>query len=110
MKISKVSTHFRFLIQILFVCTGFLCGIFSNIQAQTDALPFAEIDLNNLEDFQSATENWQLAGGVFMDTYRDHHVQPLEGTGVLINTAEGEQPQDIYTSWEHGDRTWLLIS
>lgn len=78
-------------------------SIHTNLNAQSNGLPYQSIDLNNLDAFQKTTGNWQLAGDVFMDTYEDHHVQALQGTGVLVNTAEGDQPQDIYTSWEHGD-------
>ena len=59
--------------------------------------------LTNLESFESPADNWRLAGDVFMDTYQDLHVEAMDGTGVLVNTAEGDQPQDIYTSWDHGD-------
>jgi hypothetical protein len=78
-------------------------GIHANLNAQSNGLPYQSIDLNNFESFQTTTENWRLAGDVFMDTYEDLHVQALQGTGILVNTAEGDQPLDILTSWEHGD-------
>ncbi|WP_340105090.1 family 16 glycoside hydrolase [Rhodohalobacter sp. 8-1] len=88
---------------ILFVVLFLSPGLFSALQAQTNELPFTEMELTNLDSFQEPSENWQLAGDVFMDTYQDLHVEALDGSGVLVNTAEGDEPQDIYTSWEHGD-------
>jgi len=93
------KTLFRFLFVIAFLSSA----LHSGLQAQSSELPFTEMDLKNLNSFESPSANWQLAGDVFMDTYQELHVDALDGTGVLVNTAEGDQPQDIYTSWDHGD-------
>ena len=93
------KTLFSFLFVIAFLSSA----LHSGLQAQSSELPFTEMDLNNLDSFESPPANWQLAGDAFMDTYQELHVDALDGTGVLVNTAEGDQPQDIYTSWDHGD-------
>ena len=93
------KTLFSFLFVIAFLSSA----LHSGLQAQSSELPFTEMDLNNLDSFESPSANWQLAGDVFMDTYQDQHVDAIDGTGVLVNTAEGNQPQDIYTSLDHGD-------
>lgn len=91
------------LLSFLFVIACLSSTLHSDLQAQSGELPYSEMDLSNLESFESTSENWQVAGDVFMDTYQELHVEALDGSGVLVNTAEGDQPQDIYTSWEHGD-------
>jgi hypothetical protein len=74
-----------------------------NLYGQSDGLPFTELDLDDLEEFQDPSDNWVIAGDVFMDLYTRHDVHPESGTGVLVNTNRGESPQDIFTAWEHGD-------
>lgn len=90
--------------KILFVgLMLFFAGIHSNLIAQSNGLLYELIDLNNLEDFQETTENWKIGGNVYMDLYELHDVQLSSGQGVLINDSAGDNPQDISTSWEHGD-------
>lgn len=71
--------------------------------AQSDGLPYTTIELDNLDQFESPTQNWVISGDLFMDLSKGHDAQPESGTGVLVNTSEGENPQDIYTTWKHGD-------
>ncbi|TVP98274.1 MAG: DUF1080 domain-containing protein, partial [Balneolaceae bacterium] len=66
-------------------------------------LPFTKLDLTNLNEFQSPPGNWVIAGDVFMDLFEHRDVQPSPGTGILVNTSSGDNPQDIFTEWEHGD-------
>jgi len=91
------------LFSFLFVIAFLLSALFSNLSAQSNELPYSELDLTSLESFESPPDNWQMAGDVYMDSFQDLHVETLDGAGVLVNTAEGDQPQDIFTSWEHGD-------
>lgn len=73
------------------------------LKAQSNGLPFSDLELNTLDDFDAPSENWELAGDVFMDLFTRHDVQPESGSGVLVNTNQGDSPQDIFTKWEHGD-------
>lgn len=83
---------------------GFLfAGITTALQAQTGGLPFTTLELENLDPFDSPTSNWVISGDVFMNLLERHDVQPESGTGVLVNTSEGDSPEDIYTVWKHGD-------
>jgi len=79
------------------------CCFVADTQGQTNELPFTELDLSSMNDFDSPSENWVLAGSVFMDFYTDHDVWPESGSGILVNTNQGDNPQDIFTEWEHGD-------
>lgn len=81
----------------------FLVLTYTNLNAQSEGLPYRTIDLNNLNAFQSPSSNWQTAGDVYMDLYERLHVQTESGTGVLVNTNEGDNQQDIFTAWDHGD-------
>lgn len=92
--------HFEYsLLLFLF----FLLSTYTNLSAQSDGLPYQTLDLTNLESFQQTTENWMIAGEVLMDLYERHNVQPADGTGILVNNDAGDDPQDIFTTWEHGD-------
>ena len=88
---------------LLFTTLIFCSGLFALPQAQSQELPLYEMDLTNLNSFDDAPPNWKLAGDVFMDTFQNQHVEALDGAGILVNTAEGDRPQDIYTNWDHGD-------
>ncbi len=66
-------------------------------------LPYHTLELSNLNDFQTPPANWVIAGDVFMDLFQYRDVQAFNGTGVLVNTAAGENPQDLFTVWQHGD-------
>lgn len=78
------------------------CGA-AQLYAQNNSLPYQEVDLTDLDDFESTTPNWSIAGDVFMDLNEPLDVQPEEGAGVLVNADEGDDPRDIFTDWEHGD-------
>jgi hypothetical protein len=96
---------FRVVSQIsLWLCISFLFLLPPlNLYGQSGGLPLKELSLDNLEEFQDPSENWMIAGDVFMDLYTRHDVHPEPGTGVLVNTSGGDSPQDIFTVWEHGD-------
>lgn len=92
------------MVKILFAgLVLFFAGIHSNLIAQSNGLPYELIDLSNLEEFQETTENWKIGENVFMDLFERHAVELSSGQGVLINDSAGDNPQDIFTSWEHGD-------
>ncbi|MEX2396500.1 MAG: hypothetical protein WD491_05705, partial [Balneolales bacterium] len=75
----------------------------SLLQAQSEELNFSPLELNTLEHFTSPTPNWTIAGDVLMDLNMSLNVQPKSGTGILVNGSGADNPQDIYTAWEHGD-------
>ncbi|MDX1638018.1 MAG: family 16 glycoside hydrolase [Balneolaceae bacterium] len=73
------------------------------LNAQELSLPHKQLELKDLSVFEKPSSNWIIAGDQFMDAYRDHHIEPREGWGVLVNTAKGETPEDLNTRWSHGD-------
>lgn len=87
---------------ILLLSVIVFCSV-TDAYSQSNELPYTNMELRNMNDFQSPAENWQLEGSLFMDVTADHDVQPEPGSGILVNTSSGENPQDIFTEWEHGD-------
>lgn len=72
------------------------------IQAQ-QSLPYNTIELDDLSHFQDPPGNWVIAGDIYMDMVEHHHTETSPGSGILVNTSQGESPQDIFTNLEHGD-------
>ncbi|MFH5884463.1 family 16 glycoside hydrolase [Halalkalibaculum sp. DA3122] len=89
------------------------CALFFVIQAcgtskeeresPVETLSMNQISLENLEAFQTVTDNWTVAGGVESDRQTEHDLNPLEGTGILVNIPNEEHQEHIFTQWEHGD-------
>ncbi|MEQ8705295.1 MAG: DUF1080 domain-containing protein [Phaeodactylibacter sp.] len=67
------------------------------------ALPFTTVSLSDFSGFQSGPENWVVAGGAYADRAQKLMMQPLEGEGVLVNTAPPRSGEHLFTAFEHGD-------
>lgn len=67
------------------------------------ALPFTTLDLSDFSGFQSGPENWAIAGGAYADRSKKLTMEPLEGTGVIVNTAPPRSGDHLFTAFEHGD-------
>ncbi len=67
------------------------------------ALPFTAMDLSDFSGFQSGPENWAIAGGAYADRSKLLTMEPLEGTGVVVNTAPPRSGAHLFTAFEHGD-------
>jgi hypothetical protein len=64
-----------------------------------------EIPLNDLSMFQKTTTKWSIVGKVNGSPF-DKNLTGEKGTGVLLNTHNGEPynvKDNIYTTLEHGD-------
>lgn len=69
-----------------------------------DALPFTDMELNDLKDFHQTDQgNWIVAGDVYADRKKEHHLQASEGTGILVNQADENNKANLFTSFDHGD-------
>lgn len=91
------SVSLKLLFSAIVFCTV------ADVHSQSNELPNTTLGLSDMNDFRSPADNWQLAGDVFMDLTEDLDVQPESGHGILVNTSSGDNPQDIFTEWEHGD-------
>ena len=78
-------------------------GTEDEIPSVITELPYDEISLISLEGMDAKGENWQIVGGVQSDFQEKHHVEIIEGTGVLLNNQTPEQGGHIFTGFEHGD-------
>lgn len=72
-------------------------------EQEMETLPMNQVNLSNLDSFQSVSDNWQVAGGVESDRQTEHDLQAREGTGILVNIPSEENNDHLFTSWEHGD-------
>ncbi|MBV6656051.1 MAG: DUF1080 domain-containing protein [Mameliella sp.] len=73
-------------------------------EAEPDiSLPFTPVDLVDFSGFQSGPENWVVAGGAYVDRTQKLTMEPLEGTGVIVNTAPPRSGDHLFTAFEHGD-------
>ena len=80
------------------------CLFFRTIasEAQESPIPFQELQLQNLSDFQSSGNNWSIVGDVFYDL-NGGKSKITPGTGVLVNTLGKGDDLPIKSTFEHGD-------
>ncbi|SFT47710.1 protein of unknown function [Algoriphagus locisalis] len=70
--------------------------------AQESPIPFEVLPLQNLSEFQPTGSNWRIVESVYYDL-EGGKSKDKNGTGVLLNTPQKEDNQEIRTSFEHGD-------
>ena len=84
----------------------------SEEDAITEILPFQVLQLEDLSEFRTEGNNWNIAGAVSSDFHNAWDLTSIEGTGVLISSVEDEGKRDqkdaakgvhIFTKLEHGD-------
>ncbi|MDH5397564.1 MAG: DUF1080 domain-containing protein [Cyclobacteriaceae bacterium] len=66
-------------------------------------LPMKMLSMDNLNDFRSSGENWQLAGDALAGLEDESPLQPLEGRGVIVNVPTETAREHLFTKFEHGD-------
>ncbi|MFD3002394.1 family 16 glycoside hydrolase [Pontibacter toksunensis] len=71
--------------------------------AQKRELPNTTISLQNLNDFQPAAGNWQLAGDVYYDLKKAGKEKIQPGSGILVNDPSDKNRDNLLTKMEHGD-------
>ena len=60
-------------------------------------------DLGTLEAFHQAASNWAVVGDTWADPEETHHLQAIEGKGVLVNRPTPEARDNLLSRIEHGD-------
>ena len=75
------------------------------VQPETlTTLPFTPFKLDDLSDFQQPkSKKWMIAGNVYADRKRRHHLEKMDGKGVLVNIPTEDDKRNIFTKLEHGD-------
>lgn len=68
-----------------------------------ESLPFQQIQLNALENFQPVAANWSVAGRVYSDHSVDGNMEVEPGTGILVNQPSDGAKGNLFTLLEHGD-------
>ena len=80
--------------------------LISNINAQKLTARLNNIQLDNLEGFESASENWEIVGGI-QGKYDSESLNTSKGTGILYNNFKKEiqfkEGRNLFTKFNHGD-------
>lgn len=66
-------------------------------------LPFQSLALEDMTDFREVSENWNIAGGVYVDRSKEKTLSFSEGSGVLVNIPDTVKNGNLITAFEHGD-------
>ena len=78
----------------------------SNINAQKLTSRLNDIKLENLEGFESASENWEIVGDI-QGKYDSESLNSSKGTGILYNNFKKEiqfkEGRNLFTKFNHGD-------
>ncbi|WP_235296974.1 family 16 glycoside hydrolase [Portibacter marinus] len=74
-----------------------------NENIQITELPFDQLELKDLEAFESEGDNWKIVGGVYADFEDPGSFDLEEGTGILANKMGEQGNNAIRTKMEHGD-------
>jgi hypothetical protein len=67
------------------------------------ALPMNYLPLENFDAFRAEGDHWIISGNAWSDHEIEYSIKTVDGTGVLVNTAESGGGTDIYSKLEHGD-------
>lgn len=75
-----------------------ILGLLKPAYSQT-ALP-----LTDLNSFKPAGNSWQIVGDVTADLDKDNKLNPVKGTGILLNQPDKKKAGvDLISNFEHGD-------
>ncbi len=66
-------------------------------------LPFEMLMLNDMSAFKDPPSNWSIVKSVNVDRTKKKNVEPIEGTGVLLNKPNDQSKGNLYSVFEHGD-------
>lgn len=93
-----------FLIFILASCTEKTSEVKETSKEQPRRiLPFTQIELSDLSAFQKTTDNWNIAGGAYVDRTKEKTLSGSSGKGVLVNISDETNKGHLFTAFEHGD-------
>lgn len=68
-----------------------------------NSLSYTPLSLSDFSAFKEHSENWQVAGEVFVDRSAEMKMEQTAGTGILANTAPAPEGANLFTAFEHGD-------
>ncbi|NND09488.1 MAG: DUF1080 domain-containing protein [Saprospiraceae bacterium] len=67
------------------------------------SLAFTVLPLDDLSNFRAVGANWSVVQSVSCDYQKEHNIQGIPGTGVLLNKPGPDAMDNIATQFEHGD-------
>lgn len=75
----------------------------SGASAQFAGLAPNVLELDDLSAFDDPPANWSVADSAWADPDETHHLEPVAGSGVLVNQPTDAANGHLFTSWEHAD-------
>ena len=89
------------------ICSFIFCILLTNnVNAQKLTSRLNDIQLDNLEGFKSASENWEIVGDI-QGKYDSESLNTSKGTGILYNNFKKEiqfkEGRNLFTKFNHGD-------
>ncbi len=72
-------------------------------QGEAQPFPLQELPLTDLSAFADAPSNWRIVGATWAHPFADRSLHLRQGTGVLVNLAEGKRRGPLATRMRHGD-------
>ncbi len=66
-------------------------------------LPFTDLSLTDLTSFTNPGSNWSTANQVMCDYTKEHDIEIVSGSGVLVNIPSDAARDNLSTNFEHGD-------
>ncbi len=76
--------------------------ILSSLSAKS-LLPAESIPLDSMAAFTTKGDNWQIASALAGDPRREITLEPIAGTGIIVNTAPKTTGKHLLSAWEHAD-------
>ncbi|NDU99026.1 3-keto-disaccharide hydrolase [Spirosoma terrae] len=70
--------------------------------AQSNKVPYTQVNLQNLTDFKPTGSNWKIVGDVFYDLNKSGAGNTKSGTGIVVNDP-AKSKEHLLTKMEHGD-------
>lgn len=87
--------------KIFLICCCLFIKVMTS-EAQQSPIPYQELPLQNLSEFQPTSGNWTIVKDVFYDL-NGGKTKTTSGTGVLLNTLQKGENKAIKSSFDHGD-------
>ncbi|WP_159019518.1 DUF1080 domain-containing protein [Algibacter sp. L3A6] len=102
----KNKLLFLFAISLIISCEKEETKLLETVNEKEEtlnALPFTNIELEDLSHFKPTAENWQIAGSVVANRSKEKTLTPYKGNGIVVNKNDQEKNKNLLSNFEHGD-------
>ena len=101
MQLSK--NYFTLILSLLLLWSCKEENTTSDVALPLETFPMKKISLNDLDEFENPTANWQLADKVYADRNKDRFLEVSPGKGILANKPSDEAKENLFTNFSHQD-------